>query len=147
MLRRTFVVLATISALASYGHALRGPAPSTSTRAPVVTRRAALFVPAAAAIAAASRPQPAQASLMLMGLAAKEAKRNQADCFEKMDCAEAVPAWDITCDRDDKSCLLRKRQLAQQDLKQFKENPGGAVGVVALLALRPILGLFRRRSE
>ena len=70
-----------------------------------------------------------------------------AECFEKMDCAEAVPAWDITCDRDDKECLARKRQLAQQDLKQFKENPGGAVGVVALLALRPILGLFRRRSE
>ena len=108
----------------------------------ILSRRAAIMLPAAITAV----PKPAHASLAHLGVAAKRRRQEQEQCFDAMECAEAVPAYDITCERDDSECLQRRQALARQELANFRDNPGGAVGVVALLTLRPILSLFRGRA-
>ena len=51
------------------------------------------------------------------------------------------------CERGDAECSQRKRRLAREEIDKFKADPGGAAGVFALLALRPLLRLARRDDE
>ena len=118
-------------------------ASASALRMPIISRRAALVAAPVAIVTTA--PKSADASLALLGLAAKERRREKGECFDAMDCAEAVPAYDITCQRDDSECLQRRQRQAREELKSFRDNPGGAVGVVALLALRPLSNFFRGR--
>ena len=69
------------------------------------------------------------------------------ECFEKLECASEVPYYDIVCERGDTECSQRKRRLAREEIDKFKADPGGAAGVFALLALRPLLRLARRDDE
>ena len=72
---------------------------------------------------------------------------DQEECFEKLECASEVPYYDIVCERGDTECSQRKRRLAREEIDKFKADPGGAAGVFALLALRPLLRLTRRDDE
>jgi ribosome-associated protein len=119
--------------------------------APQRARVRALGTAAAAAAAAALHaPRPAHAFTAL-GLAAKQRQRDQAACFEALECAEPVPAYDIQCARDDAECLQRRQRLARQEIKAFLAEPGGFVGVAAILLLgsgsRLLRALSRRDGE
>ena len=110
--------------------------------APPTTRRAAVALGAALPLVAATR---ADAFVGLVTSAALRKKRSdQEKCFEELNCAEPVPYYDIVCERGDTECAQRKRRLAREEIDKFKADPGGAVGVLALFALRPLLRLTRR---
>ncbi len=109
------------------------------------TRRAAVTLGAALPLAAATK---ANAFVGLITSAALRKKRaDQEECFEKLECASEVPYYDIVCERGDTECSQRKRRLAREEIDKFKADPGGAAGVCALLALRPLLRLTRRDDE
>ena len=61
----------------------------------------------------------------------------------------APAAYDIACAREDTECLQRRRRLAQQEMAAFLADPGGAVGVAAILVLSSasrFIGSLRRRD-
>merc|ERR1712137_133911 len=64
------------------------------------------LLPSLALALACPPAAPAQAFTGL-GLAAKARRRDQEACFERVECAEAVPAYDIQCAREDSECLER----------------------------------------
>ena len=105
------------------------------------TRRAAVTLGAALPLAAAAK---ANAFVGLITSAALRKKRaDQEECFEKLECASEVPYYDIVCERGDDECALRKRALASEAINGFE--PGGFIGVAALLAIRGIQST--RRSQ
>lgn len=100
------------------------------------------LLPSLALALAWSPAAPARAFTGL-GLAAKARRRDQEACFERVECAEAVPAYDIQCGREDSECLERRQRLARQEFNAFLADPGGFVGVAALLLVSSTARLFR----
>ena len=66
-----------------------------------------------------------------------------AQCFDDLECASDVPSYDIRCERGDDECTERRRRLAAAELKEFQANPGGFVGVAAIVLLAAASRLFR----
>ena len=95
---------------------------------------------------AAAQPAHALGGFTALGLAAKERRRKQQECFDRLECAEAVPAYDISCARGDEACLERRQRLARQEVKAAIAEPGGAIGVLAILVLGSVGRLFRGRE-
>ena len=111
-------------------------------------RRAALSGAASTlALVAASRADRAAASPLLLSLGLKRNRAEQKRKYDALESASEVPYYDIVCERGDTECSQRKRRLAREEIDKFKADPGGAAGVFALLALRPLLRLARRDDD
>ena len=89
-------------------------------------------------LAAASSPQPASAleDGLLPGeldffidplrYATRKRTQQQKECYEADACADAVPYWDLVCERDDLECLARKRRLASSEWQNFFADPSSS---------------------
>ena len=107
-------------------------------------RRAALSGAASTlALVAASRADRAAASPLLLSLGLKRNRAEQKRKYDALESASEVPYYDIVCERGDDECALRKRALASEAINGFE--PGGFIGVAALLAIRGIQST--RRSQ
>ena len=112
----------------------------------LTTRRAALSGAAGTlAVAAASRPDAANASPLIASLALKRNREEQKRRYNALESASEVPYYDIKCERDDEACQLRKRRLASEAISGVE--PGGFIGVAALLAIRGYTSVRRSRRR
>jgi hypothetical protein len=118
--------------------------PASALNLPATGRRAAVLATAGAALPAS----PANAfGLTALAIGAKRRKSQQQACFDRLECAEAVPAYELQCDRTDTDCLTRRRTLAAQEVKAFINDPGGAVGVFAILLLPTVRRIFESKRR
>jgi hypothetical protein len=95
-------------------------------------------------VAAACVSEPASA-MSESGYFLKRKAEEQRECYERLECEDPVPYYDIVCERGDVECLERKRRLAAKALSQGFDAPGGgALGVFAFLSFTgPAVGILK----
>ena len=97
------------------------------------------------AAGAANPPRPADAfvsPLLPLSLVLRGQKKAQLECFEQLECADAVPYYDIECERGDTACLERKQRLARSALAD--QGLQGPLAIAAVLLLPgPLRALTR----
>lgn len=107
--------------------ALGEPVPCSARRRHLISS-----LTTAAVLAAPSKPAaafelpdnfiiPSPFGILSYGL--NQRAEQQEACYNAGECADAVPYYQLECERSDKECLARKRRLASREITAFLENP------------------------